>query len=165
MAPWWERQDSHLSFPLTKQILRPCWAPGWVLAHMEWKEAWALFCRSSQTRKGGRPRDTHSITSVHAKGTHPPALFLHYSDLGSWTTPCSGLWAFALSIFPASTLPKPPLSARPVCLAKSYSSFRFRLRCHFFQENAADLPNLRSRPFRAPMTPLNQPLPLCGIFL
>lgn len=76
--------------------------------HMEWKEAWALFCRSSQTRKGGRPQDMHSITSVHAKGTHPPALFLHSSNLSSWTTPCSGLWTFALSIFPASTLPKPP---------------------------------------------------------
>lgn len=92
-----------------------------------------------------------SVTSVQAEGAHPPTPFSPSSSLTLRQT--SGLLC-SPNTFPHApphtqppalppTVPTPPLSALPLFLARSYSTFRFQLRCHFFQKNAADHPKLR----------------------
>lgn len=121
--------------------------------------------RSSQTRKQITKTCVQSPLSMTRAPSHPPTLLLRSSNLSSWTM----LWPRVLCtphspcLKPFPHLPLCPHST--LCLAKPYSSFSFQLRCHFFQENATNHPNLRRGLFRAPTTPLNQPLPLCGIFI
>ena len=80
MAPRWERQGSHLSFPFSKHLLGPaeCWAGCWASGrHMEWKEMWVLSCRHSQTRKGDRSQ-RHAFNNQHTHRGAPTHL-LHSS--------------------------------------------------------------------------------------
>lgn len=163
MAPWWERQGSHLSFPFAKHLWKPCWVPGWVLGvgQMEWKRTWALFWRSSQTRMETSHKDLHSIIQqVQAKGARPPTLLLYPSKLI--------LWLLHVCTFHSPPTSNPshisPLYPHPM-LANSYSSFRFQLRCHFFQKKLLLTSQTREGgPFHAPMIPLNSPLPLLWHF-
>lgn len=131
-----------------------CWAYG--------MKRYLSFVPQELTNQETDHKDMCSVTVVHDKGT---TLLLCSSNLTSWTM----LWPRVLCAPQSPCLkPFPHLPLCPhstLCLAKPYSSFSFQLRCHFFQENAADHPNLRRGLFRAPTTPLNQPLPLCGIFI
>lgn len=78
------------------------------------------------------------------EGTHPPfSSTPPTSVLRRPHTLASGVHSPPPSILPQN-LPTAPLSALPLCLAEFYSSFRFQLRYHFFQENTADHPNLGS---------------------
>lgn len=98
------------------------------------------FCPAG-AHKPGREKD-HKDMHLWGVPTHPSPLLLLLQFSEDLT-----LWPLECPLHPPpsclKTFPHLP-SALPLCLAESYSSFRFQLRYHFFQENTADHPNLGS---------------------